>query len=387
MSGERKENRLTRQEFLRYSAGVTAAVAMGGVLASCGSSGSNTPSGGSSSAVSGLKAEKDGDTLALFSWEGYFDENVVKGYEKQYGIKVIQTYVTSSDDQLQKVAAGLPFDIVTSNSSSIAQLVQANKLLAIDHSQLANWGQVTPFFANPPFDPGAKYCAPYCYAPAGLAYQEDKISTSALTGSWTDLWTWAPKVKGVYMLNDQRMTLGAGLMHLGYSQNSVSSDELNKAADAVIALKPSLAGFASTNTIQLLESGQASMIISYTGNVYTALNTTKTRKQLIKYENCKEGSFFNSDLLSIASTAKHPGNAMLWIDWNLAADNMTKNVNWTGYPVGTTAADTAYKALTKDYPFLQIDPDLLQNPDAWTKSFTPEEQKVWNEAWVKVQAA
>lgn len=374
------EHGLTRRDFLRYSAGVTAAVALGGALAGCGSS--TSPASGDSA----VAAEKDGDTLAFMSSEGYFADEVVKAFENKYGIKVVQTYVVSGDDMQQKVAAGLPFDVALTNSSWMTQLITAKKLRPIDHEQLSNWTEVEPFWADPFYDPGARYSSPWCYAPVGLGYQADKVTE--VTGSFDDLWTWAPRVKGVYMLDDQRITLGIGLLHLGYDMNSCVESEVAEAADAIIELKPYLAGFLSTTTIQFLENGQASLVPSYTGNVYTALlNASKERKDLIRYVSCKEGGFLNSDLLSIPASAAHPGNGMLWLDWYLSPENMRANVNWNGYPVGTKTGEATYSELIKDFPFLEVSPDMLQDPKAWNKSFTPEEQEVRNRAWVRVQAA
>ena len=347
--------------------------------------GSSTPSTGES-AASGVAAEKDGDTLAFMCSEGYFADDVLKGFEDKYGIKIVQTYVNSGDDMQQKVAAGLPFDVALTNSSWMTQLITAKKLLPIDHDQLSNWGEVEPFWADPFYDPGAQFSTPWCYAPVGLGYQADRITE--VTGSFDDLWTWAPKVEGVYLLDDQRITLGIGLLHLGYDMNSCVESECEEAADAIIELKPHLSGFVSTTTIQFLESGQASLIPTYTGNVYTALlNASGSRKDLIKYQSCKEGGFLNSDLLSITAAAEHPGNGMLWLDWYLSPENMTTSVNWNGYPVGTKAGEAAYMELIKDYPFLEVPQEMLENPKAWNKSFTPEEQDVRNKAWVRVQAA
>jgi hypothetical protein len=47
---------------------------------------------------------------------------------------------------------------------------------------------------------------------------------------------------------------------------------------------------------------------------------------------------------------------MLFIDWNLQPANMTKNAEYTGYPVPTYAGLMAYKKLVADHPFLDVAP-------------------------------
>lgn len=360
------------------------AAAVAGVVAACGSSGSSGSSGGTSSASDYVKAEKDGSTLNLFAWQGYFAPTAISGFEKKYGITVNQTYTTSDDDELQKVVAGLPFDVAIANSEYLPQIIPAGLLRPLDHANLSNWSQVAAYFNNPYYDPGAKYSVPYAMAPMGLYYRSDVFPD--LTGSWSDLWERAGDAPGrVYMIDDMQVALSIALMHLGLSVVNPSQDDLNNAANALIELKPKLAGFASENTIQSIASGQAAMMPTYTGNVYTALSQAKN-PGTIKFELCKEGQLFNSDTLTITTKAANPGNGMLFIDYMLAPANMAANVEYTGYPVGTTAGLSSYDKLVKGYPWLSVGTDLLAQPSHWEQGLDQSQRPMWNSAWLKVQA-
>ena len=361
------------------------AAALAGVVAACGSAGSSGSSGGASStAAAGLKAEKDGSTLNLFAWQGYFAPTAISGFEKKYGITVNQTYITSGDDELQKVVAGEPFDVAIANSENLEQIIAAGLLRPLDHASLSNWSQVDGYFNSPYYDPGAKYSVPYAMAPLGLFYRSDVFPT--LSGSWSDLWTHAGDAPGrVYMVDDMQTALSIALMHLGLPVVNPTQDDLNKAAQALIELKPKLAGFASVNTIQSIASGQAALIPTYTGNVYTALSQGKNPKTM-KFELCKEGQLFNSDTMTITTKAAHPGNGMLFINYMLAAQNMTANIDYIGYPVGTTAGMTAYNKLVKDQTWLSVGTDLLSAPSHWMQGLTSAQRTMWNSAWLQVQA-
>ncbi len=358
--------------------------ALAAAAAACGSGGSPSPGSSAGKGPGPVPARKDGSTLNLFAWQGYFAPSTIKGFEKKYGITVNQTYITSGDDELQKVVAGLPFDVAITNSTTLPQVAAAKLLRPIGHGELSNWDQVIPYFQNPYYDPGAKYSVGYAMAPIGIAYRTDKFPK--LTGSWSDLWTYGPKDAGhVYMLNDMQASMSIALMHLGLNQYTSSPSDLSAAAKSLIALKPKLGGFASTNTIQIIASGEAAMIPSYTGNVYTALLQAKN-KSTIRFELCREGQLFNADTMAIPASAAHPGNGMLFIDWMLAPENMTANVNYIGYPVPTTAAMSAYNALVKNYPWLSVGTDLLSKPSAWEKGLTQAQRSAWNAAWLTVQA-
>jgi spermidine/putrescine transport system substrate-binding protein len=366
----------SRRRFLASSA--TTGIA-GLALAACGS-GSLSPS---ASKTAPVKPKKDGDVLNLFAWQGYFAPSVLRGFEDKYRIKINQTYTTSGEDELSKVASGLPFDCCITNSTNLQQLTAAGVLRQIDHNFLANYDQVSTAFRNPYYDHGAKYSVGYAMAPFGLAWQANR--TGNMTGSWSDLWTHAPKLKPHAYCVDGASAIAVALMHLGYSENSNVTAQLDAAANALIQLKPYLGGFTSVNTIQILASGQAWMIPTYTGNVYTAILTSKTPKNL-RFELCKEGQLFNADNLSVAASAAHPGNGMLFIDWNLQPANMAKNVEYTGYPVPTYAGLSTYKKLVANYPFLDVGTDELSNWSSWQKGLTPAQQKVWNAEWTRVQA-
>lgn len=366
---------IDRRAFLGGTLGVAALAA----LAACGSSGN------SGAKAAGAKAKKDGDTLNLYAWEGYFAPATIKGFEKKYGITVKQTATASSTDQLQKITSKQPFDVTIANSTFLPQVTAAGLLRPIDHSQLKNFDQVISYFQNPYFDPGAKYAIGYAMAPIGIAFRKSKYPN--MTGSWKDFWNNVSTVpKHAYFIDDMQLGLSIALMYVGLSPDTDSSSDLNKAVDAITRIKGKLGGFGSTNTIQSLSNGQATLIPSYTGNVYTALNQAKDASDL-SFELCKEGQLFNDDTMSIPIEANHPGNAMLFIDYMLAPENMTANVKYIGYPVPTKAGMSTYNSLVKNTPFLQFGTSLLSKPTAWEKGLSPQQRTVWNAAWLKVQSS
>jgi spermidine/putrescine transport system substrate-binding protein len=371
---------LSRRTMLRGSLGA----AVVGLIAGCSSGGSGGSGGTTSSASAGIKAAKDGSTLDLFAWQGYFAPSAISGFEKKYGITVNQTYITSGDDELQKVVAGLPFDVAIANSEYLSQIIPAGLLRPLNHGYLSNWSQVSSYFNNPYYDPGAKYSVPYAMAPLGIVYRTDVFPS--LSGSWSDMWTHASQAPGrVYMLDDMQISLSIALMHLGLPIVNPTQDDLNAAANALLEIKPHLAGFVSVNTIQTIASGQDALMPTYTGNVYTALSQAKN-PGTIKFELCKEGQLFNSDTMTITSKAAHPGNGMLFINYMLAPENMTANINYIGYPVGTTTGLAAYNKLVAQYPWLSVGTDLLSEPSHWEVGLTESSRPMWNSAWLKVQA-
>jgi spermidine/putrescine-binding protein len=361
-----------------FLSGAISAAALA-TLAACAS---NAPAATSTPA---LKAKKDGDTLNLYAWDGYFAPDVIKAFEAKYGITVKQTATSSLNDMIEKTTSKQPFDIAIQNSTFLPQVASAGLLHTIDHDHLTNWDQVITYFNDPYFDKGAKHSVGYAMAPVGLAYRTDVFT--GMTGSWTDLWNQVDvDPKHTYLIDDYQLSLSFALLYLGLDVDTDKQADLDKAVAAIRGIKGKIGGFGSIDTTQALSSGQATLIPSYTGNIYTALQQAKDAKKLT-FELCKEGGLFNDDVMTIPIKAAHPGNGMLFLNYMLDPANMTKNVNYIGYPVPTTAGLAAYDVLVKDTPFLQFGTNLLTKPGAWEKGLTGTQRTMWNAAWLKVQAA
>ena len=83
------------------------------------------------------------------------------------------------------------------------------------------------------------------------------------------------------------------------------------------------------------------------------------------FEAPKEGTPINSDAYAIPTNAKHPGTAMLFIDYLLRPENAVKNINYLYYPFPVKDAVAAFDDLAKDVPACDVDVEDLENPDVF----------------------
>jgi spermidine/putrescine transport system substrate-binding protein len=367
-----------RRQFLIGSSAALAAV----WLAACSGGSNGSSASGSSLAPPPLKI--DGD-LDYYAPTGYVPDELLAAFEAEYGVKINQTNFATVDEMIQKLGAGATYDITFLPSNFFARATSANLLLPIDHSVMQNWSQVTPLFQNPPFEPNATHlAAPYAMGGVGLAYRKSEVS--GLTGSWNDLWNISPTIPGLsYIFDDVTVSMTMALARLGLPTNTSSTDDLNAAADSLIELKKSLGGFASSAGEKLTD-GQALLLMNYTGATYQSLQTSEFADD-IDFEFCSETMSFNSDCVVVPAAAKHPGTGLVFADFLLRPDNMTKIVDFVGYPVSTTAGNEAYNTLVADYPFLQYDEAVLTNPNVWLASLQGEQLQAWNQAWSRVKAS
>jgi spermidine/putrescine transport system substrate-binding protein len=378
------QKKMSRADFLRVSAGValgSAAIGSFG-LSACGGStgGSGSPAPASQST---LKARPDGD-INYFTWAEYVDPGVVKAFEKQYGVKVKQSFFASDEAMVQKLASGLSYDVVTTNSAYIPRLLAGSLLQPLPHDQLTSFADVIPFFQNPTYDPGSAYSVPYGYGPTGISWRTDKVDSTTLEGSWNDLWNKSSADGHKFVLDQIEEALGMSLQRLGFPVDSADPAQMDQATTALIELKPQLAGF-STDDIGNLSSGEAWLCEGWGCDAYYAAGQLKDPK-LVAFAVPKEGGLIASDTMSIPVSAKSPGTALLFIDWLLQPENSVKCVQWHGQMNGTNAGIAAWKTLMADYPWLSY-PDNVLDTCAWKTSPTGERLQLMNRAWTKVKAS
>jgi hypothetical protein len=99
------DRRLDRRELLRGGAGL--AVAAG--LAGCGVG--NIDRGSKAETEEPIKKRVDGD-LVYFNYSQYIDPDLVKKFEKRYGVRVRESYFDSMPAMMAKLRAGIKYDVV-----------------------------------------------------------------------------------------------------------------------------------------------------------------------------------------------------------------------------------------------------------------------------------
>ncbi|HET6174959.1 MAG TPA: spermidine/putrescine ABC transporter substrate-binding protein [Gaiellales bacterium] len=322
----------------------------------------------------------DGD-LAYFNWAQYIDPKLLRGFEKAYKVKVNESNFTNMENMLAKLRSGVKYDVAFPEAQTAAQLVKANFLAPLNHSNLPNWSQVNSAFHNPWYDAGAKYTVPYAIWTTGIAWRTDKIK--GMTGSWNDLFNHPEAAKHTYLLDDFREVIGMGLLDTGVNNvNSTDSGQIGKSQEKILSVKPRLRGFTSVNTE--MANGTSWLTHMWSGTVYQALLVMK-HPETLHYQTNKEGVPVGSDTMVVLKNAPHPNTAQLFLNWMLAPEHSSQNVKQIGYPMMTTAGLKTYDGLTKKYPWLKVTTGEVEHGQKF-KPQDPKTLQLWNTAWSKIQA-
>ena len=292
----------------------------------------------------------DGD-LQFFNWAQYMNPAILKGFEKEYKVKVQQTYFANMQGMLSKLRAGVKYDVTFPEADYADQLVKADYLLELDHAKIPNIKNVAQPFQNPWYDANAKHSVPYAIWTTGIFWNKKVLGP--MTGSWNDLWANTAKTKGkLWLLDDMKEVIGMSLLRDGKPISSTSSSDVKTAAANVLKLKGAVRGY--TTVSNQVTSGQSVMSHLWSGTSYQALLGLKGDAANWQYETAKEGIPVGSDTIVIPKNAPHPNTAMLFINWMLAPENSASNPPYIGYPMMTNAGISAYSKLVTKYPWLKI---------------------------------
>ncbi|MCX5174634.1 polyamine ABC transporter substrate-binding protein [Streptomyces virginiae] len=367
----------TRRSFLR--AGTAAALAL--TAAGCGFATSDDPAG-KATAEAPIDVKVDGD-LVYFNWADFVDPSVIEGFQKEYGVKVVQSNYDSMEGMAAKLNAGNRYDIIFPTAKWAERLATGGRLRTIDHSRLRGAEAVFggyDYFADPWYDPRSAHTVPFTMYKTGIGWRRDRLGD--LTGSWEDLWN--EKAKGkVFVLDDRDEVLGLGALKLGLGLTTGDQADLDRVTDTLRSLRPRLRGFSSDSYNNLL-NGNADMTQAWSGDMAAMLAQAED-PSVFGFEVAREGAPVNSDCYAIPANAQHPGTAMLFIDYMLRPENVKKNIEYIGYPMPVRGTEDTYAALVEPFPQCLVTADDLaadlffRNGDAGT-------ERARDAAWTDVKA-
>ncbi|MEA2331831.1 MAG: spermidine/putrescine transport system substrate-binding protein [Thermoleophilaceae bacterium] len=366
---------VSRRDLLRGGAGLALSAGLAGCQLNSGIQGST--------ADTRKKVAKrvDGD-LVYFNWAEYVDPELLKGFEKRYGVKVRESNFDSMPAMAAKLRAGISYDVIFPSAEFAQRLIRGNQLLVIDRDNLRNVDTVYDHFTEPWYDRGSAHSTPYTMYATGLGYRADKIGE--LTGSWRDLVS--PEADGrTFMLDDFQEGIGMANLLNGYDLNTVDPEELDRSKDLLIELKPELRGF-SSDTITNMASGNAWIQHLWNGDVVN-IRYQVDNPEDFKFQKCQEGIPVGSDVFAIPVNAEHPGTALLFIEYMLEPENAARNVEWIGYPMPYEGgASEAFAGLVKDDPSIEVTVSDLDNGEQY-ENLEGDGRRAWDRTWTEVKVA
>jgi putrescine transport system substrate-binding protein len=287
----------------------------------------------------------------VYNWSDYIAPTIIEDFSKQTGIKVRYDTFDSNDTLETKLLAGKSgYDVVVPTAYFLERQIKAGIFQKLDKAKLPNlanmWPEITERLAK--YDPGNQYAVNYMWGTTGIGYNakkaRDVLGGDAKIDSWDIVFKPETLAKfkdcGVHMLDSADDILPAALHYLGLDPNSSKEADLQKAADLMMKIRPSVRKFHSSEYINALATGEICLVVGFSGDIKQAQKrAAEARNGVdIAYAIPKEGAQLWFDNIAIPRDAKNAAEAYELIDYLQKPEVAAKNSNFISYANGNLAS-------------------------------------------------
>lgn len=302
-------------------------------------------------------AENSERTLHLYTWEGYFDSNVIAEFQERFNCEVVMGSYDSNDILYEAVSLDNgSYDLVTPSASVAEKLYRNGYLLELDHSQLPNMVHLDRNSSGLATDTHNLYSIPYTVTITGIGYRKDKVD-EALLRSW-NIFSNPNFAKHMLLLNDSREVLGAALKTLGYSLNSTDKDEIAEAGRLAAQWVANVGKLGTASGRFGLVNGDYWIVQNYDGEIALGMVDNPNIGFIVP----EEGSGLNSDQFVITKNSPVPELAHAFINFTLEPRIAAMTMKGIQFKVPNTAAMASYAqddAFRQTHPAFKITPEMV----------------------------
>jgi putrescine transport system substrate-binding protein len=312
--------------------------------------------------------------LNIYNWSDYIADDTVPRFQRETGIKVnYDVYDSNEMLETKLLAGGSGYDLVVPSASPyLARQAQAGIYLPIDRQKLKNYGNLDPqlLAAAANADPGNRFGVPYLWGTTGIGYNVamvmQRLGADAPLDSGRLLFDPATAKKledcGISLLDSAQEMFPAALAYLGRDPLSREPKDLEAAAAAVMAIRPYVRKFNSSQYINDLANGDLCIAWGYSGDVIQARNRAREAKNgvAIAYAIPKEGAMIWIDMMAIPKDAPHLDNAFAFIDYVLRPETIAAISNSVAYANPNLAATALVDAALREDPAIYPPQDVRQ---------------------------
>ena len=333
----------------------------------------------------------------VYNWSDYIDPTVLTEFTRSTGIKVRYDTFDSNDTLETKLLAGKSgYDVVVPTAYFLERQIKAGVFQKLDKSKLPNLKNVWPDIARrlAVYDPGNQYGVNYMWGTTGIGYNVKAVRRILGPAGKIDSWAIVFKPEnlakfkdcGVEMLDSSDDILPAALSYLGLNPDSLKPEDLERAADLVAKVRPSVRKFHSSEYLDSLATGEICLVVGWSGDIKQAQKRAAEAKNGVdigySIPDGKAQMWF--DNLAIPKDAPHVAEAYAFIDFLLRPEVAAKNSNLVSYANGNLASQKFIAKAVLD------DPTIYPPPNVMAGLFTihardAKSQRVINRLWTRIK--
>jgi putrescine transport system substrate-binding protein len=342
-------------------------------------------------------AQAEEKVLHVYNWSDYIAEDTLANFEKETGIKVVYDVFDSNETlEAKLLSGGSGYDVVVPSNQFLAKQIKAGVFQKLDKSKLPNWKNLNPDLmkALDNADPGNQYAFPYLWGTTGIGYNPEKVK-AALGVDTIDSWDviFKPenmeklKACGVSMLDAPDEVYAAALHYQGLNPNPTSVDDVKKAEELLMKVRPYVTYFHSSKYISDLANGNICVALGWSGDIFQAQARAEEAKNNVpvSYAIPKEGAASFFDMMAIPADAKNVEAAHTFLNYILTPEVIAPISDYVAYPNGNAAATPLVAEEIRNNP--GIYPTEAASKKLYTFSeLSPSVQRAVTRSWTKVKS-
>jgi putrescine transport system substrate-binding protein len=293
----------------------------------------------------------DEKVLNIYNWPDYIPEGMIANFEKETGIKVnYDTFETNEALHAKLVAGNTGYDIVVPGTVFAKGQIEGGLLQPLKKDQIPNLANMDPAIMTTltKADPENKHLVPWAWGFTTVGINKTKVEKAlggmAMPENAWDLvfkpeYTSKLKSCGIAYLDSPTEIIPVALHYIGKDAYSNDPADYKLANEMLMKVRKDVRLFSST-MIDDIAGGKACVAVAWSGDVNIAAGRAKENgsKDVIEALLPSTGALIFFDTMAVTKDAKHPNNAMAFIDFYLRPENAASMANEMNYPTGNKAA-------------------------------------------------
>lgn len=322
-----------------------------------------------------------GISLNVYNWGEYISTgvdgeslNANAAFEELTGIKINYTTFDNNEAMRAKLmSGGASYDVIIPSDYMIGLLAKQDMLASLNFENIPNYAHIGKDYKDQAYDPQNAYSVPYMWGYVGIIYNTTMVQKPV--NSWDILWDEEYK-NNILMFDNSRDAFAIAFKKLGMPINPTSTEDINKAAQELMAQKNVVQAFVMDQIFDKMAGGEAALAPYYAGDAITMIEENPQ----LAFAVPKEGTNYFIDAACIPKTSANKEAAEMYINFLCEPTVAVENSMAIGYSTPNTAAWQLLPDEVKNNPIAYPDPQVMANTE--TFNVLPDElNAAMDKAW------
>lgn len=254
--------------------------------------------------------------IYLYNWSEYMLQEVLDGFEAEYGIKVVETTFESNDEMLAKLLAGNngEYDIAVPSNFFIQAMLENNLLEELDMSVMTNIGNINDAYRHLSYDPEGKYTIPYMGTVALWIANTDKLAELGVAADTYEDLTNPAFANNILMSDDSQGNICCGLSACDLDPTSNNLDDIEQAKNYLMSINANVKAYSLPADVRdSMLRGEAAIAYMYSGNAMQAMLENDKLDLALN----KEQVSLSVDTMVLLKGSQHKTEAQMFLNYLL----------------------------------------------------------------------